>query len=112
MSAQSHVLLSLPIKATAALTANRFATLIGALPAAGAGGAGVAMMDAAIGEFTSVAVIGTRQVEAGAAIAAGALVEADVNGRAITKAAGVALGRALEAAGALGDVIEVLLASN
>lgn len=113
MSAQSKSLLVLSVVAAAALTANRFVTLQGAVPAAAAGNVGVAMMDAtAAGDTIPVSVIGTRQVEAGAAVAAGALVEVDALGRVITKAAGIAVGRTLQAAGALGDVIEVFQHPN
>jgi hypothetical protein len=109
MSAQGSPILVLPVKAIAVLTARRFVTLLGAVPAAAAGNVGVAQMDAAIGDTIPVTVVGTDHVEAGAAVAAGALIEIDNQGRAITRAAGIALGRALEAAGAAGDRIEVLL---
>lgn len=47
------------------------------------------------------------RVVAGAAVAALAEVESDATGRAITRATGVALGVALTAAAAAGDIIEV-----
>ena len=50
---------------------------------------------------------------AGAAIAAGALVEVHTTvSQVVTKSAGVAIGRALSAASAAGDVIEVLIIGN
>lgn len=52
--------------------------------------------------------MGVILVEAGAAIAAGAEVESDANGKAITKAAGVANGIAWDAAAAAGDLIRVI----
>lgn len=51
---------------------------------------------------------GTTKIEAGAALAAGALVRSDASGRAITATTGSnANGRAIEAATALGDLIEI-----
>ena len=113
MSAQSKVLLVLSVLSASALTQNRFVTLQGAVPGAGLGNVGIAMMDAsAAGETIPVSVIGTHHAEAGAAVAAGAAVEVDAAGRVITKAAGIGVGRALQAAGALGDVIEVFQHPN
>lgn len=112
MSAQGAPILVLPVTAAVILTAHRFVTLQGAVPAAAAGNVGVADMDAAIADTIPVTVLGTKQVEAGAAIAVGALVETDALGRAITKAAGISLGRTLQAAVGAGDKIEVLLAFN
>jgi len=57
----------------------------------------------------SVRLMGTALVEAGGAIAAGAEVEVGVNGTAVAKVTGVAVGIALNAATAAGDMIEVLL---
>jgi hypothetical protein len=56
---------------------------------------------------------GTSIAVAGAAIALGALVEVHTTvAQVVTKAAGIAIGRALTAAGAAGDQIEVLLIPN
>jgi hypothetical protein len=49
------------------------------------------------------------KVVAGAAVARGALLEADASGRAVTQAAGKILGKALAAAGAAGEIIPALL---
>lgn len=51
---------------------------------------------------------GEMLVEAGGAVAVGAQVQSDATGRAITLAAGVAAGRARDAAAAAGDLIRVL----
>lgn len=112
MARTSKGLLAIGVVATAALTADRFCTLVGAVPAGGAAGCGVAHSDAAIGDRIAVEVAGVYQVVAGAAVAINALVETDAQGRAVTKSAGTTLGRALEAATAAGDVIEVLLFPN
>jgi hypothetical protein len=68
----------------------------------------------AIGERCDTVMLGIAFIEAGAAIAQGAMVTADAVGRAVTAApaAGVnnrVAGVALEAASAAGDVIRVLL---
>lgn len=70
-------------------------------------------IDAALNERSDVQLLGIAYVEAGAAIARGALITADAIGRGVTAApaAGVnasVVGRALEAASAAGDVIRVL----
>lgn len=112
MSKQAYPLLALTVVAAAALTKHRFVTHAGAVPAAAARAFGVARTDAEIGDPTTVDVLGTAVVEAGAAIALGALVEIDATNRAVTRSAGVTVGVALQAAGAAGDFIEVLLIAN
>jgi hypothetical protein len=112
MSRQGISILKLTIIATAALTEGRAVTVAGAVPAAAATCLGFADATSAIGEAVNVNVLGTTPAEAGAAIAAGAALELDASGRVITKAAGVTVGRALEAAGALGAFIEIVLIPN
>ena len=110
MSGTFRDIFSLSVQATAALTANRFITVPGgAVPAAAAGNVGVARTSAAIGDYVSTVLVGTATVEAGAAFAKGASLEVDASGRGITKAAGVTVGRALEASTAAGQMVEVLL---
>lgn len=113
MSRQCTPILTLSVIATAALTADRFVTAAGAVPAAGASALGVGRSTVAIGARQPVDVLGTSVIETGAAIAANAFVETDVSGRAITKAAGVTLGRLApgEVATAAGQFVEVLLLS-
>lgn len=101
-----------PIKATAAINAERFVTATGATAAAAGNALGVSRSDAAIGQVFPVTCLGTAIVTAGAAVAVGAGVEADATGRAITLAAGKKLGTALQAAAAAGDRIEVFLIPN
>ncbi|MDF0377690.1 DUF2190 domain-containing protein [Methylophilus sp. YYY-1] len=100
--------------ATAALTANRFVSTAGGVPAAGANAYGVADSDAAIGARVAVKTHGTSMVEAGAAISAGALVETDNLGRAVTKNTGVSLARLApgEVATVAGQIVEVILFPN
>jgi hypothetical protein len=105
------------------LTINR--TLTGAVaqyqpvqatgaPAAAAGAAcGFAQTAGASAAVVPVTVLGTSIAIAGAAIAIGALVEVHTTvTQVVTKSAGIAIGRALTAAAAAGDQIEVLLIPN
>ena len=61
------------------------------------------------GVIVPVDVLGTAICAAGAAVADDADLELDASGRVITKSAGVKVGKALMAAGAAGDRIEILL---
>jgi hypothetical protein len=109
---QAIALLTLTRTAGAALTAQRFVAPDGTVPAAGANTLGVTRTDAAAGSPVAVDAIGTAIVEAAAAIADGAPIETTVDGRAVTKTTGISVARALQAAGAAGDKIEVLLIPN
>lgn len=106
----SVILATISVIAAAALTKKRFVTATGAVPAAGAWCPGVANADYDIGEAAGIDTHGIVLVEAGAAISAGAAVQTDNQGRAITLDAGVSLGRTLDAATAAGDLIRVKLA--
>ncbi|PWR23361.1 capsid cement protein [Zavarzinia compransoris] len=112
MALTSIPVLTLTIKATAALTKQRFVTLAGAVPAAGAAVAGVARTAAAIGDDVAVDVLGTAVIEAGAAVAAGAAIESDASGRAITATTGVQVARTRTAAAAAGEALEIILIPN
>jgi hypothetical protein len=112
MAAIALELMVVPVVATVALVQNRFTTVLGALPAAAGNALGPAATYAAIGQRVGVSVIGSARVEAGAAVAAGAAIEVDSLGRGITRSSGVAVGRALSAATAAGQLIEVLLIAN
>ncbi len=64
------------------------------------------------GEFGTVAYAGKTKVVAGASITAGAMIQTNTSGRAITVVSGsYYIGRALDAANADGDVITALLYS-
>ncbi|MGN7832656.1 capsid cement protein [Pseudoxanthomonas sp. 22568] len=109
---QKTTLLALSIAATAAVLQERFVSAAGA-PAAPAGNAlGASETDAAIGQIFTVNAIGTAIVTAGGAIAKGAAIEVGAAGKAVTKNAGITVARALQAASADGDRIEVLLIQN
>lgn len=109
MKPTAHILLTVSVTATAAVTSTRrFIGLDGAVIAtSGAKALGTNPVTAAAGEQLPVDAIGVILVEAGAAIAAGAQVQADATGRAITLAAGTSNGWALDAAAAAGDVIRI-----
>lgn len=83
-------------------------------PAVAAGNAvGFTTLAAASGVRVPVVVLGSVIAIAGAAIVLGAAVEVHTTvTQVVTKAAGVAIGRALTAAAAAGDQVEVLLLSN
>lgn len=112
MSQQSISLLALAVMATAAVAAQRFVTPTGAQAGAGANTLGVSRTAAAIGERFTADVIGTTVVQSGAAFAAGATLQSDANGKAITWASGARVAVALEAATAADQFIEVLLIQN
>ena len=105
-------LLTLTVTAAAALTQNRCVTTGGAVPAAGAAVLGVLRSSAASGQLVPVDVLGTAIAEAGAAIAVGAALEVDNQGRVITRNTGATVGRTLAAAAAAGDVIEIRFIPN
>ena len=102
------ILLAVTIAAAAALSRFRFTDYSGNVAGAGERVLGVPTTDFSAGEQASVATHGEILVEAAAAIAAGAEVESDANGKAITKAAGISNGFALDAAAAAGDVIRIV----
>jgi len=112
----SIALLTLTVAAAAALSQRRFVTTGGAVPSAGAACVGVTRTSAAAaGDLVPVDVMGTTIVETGAAIAAGAAIECDSSGRAITRASGVTLARMAPgqaAATGAGQFVEVVLIPN
>ncbi|WP_306603921.1 DUF2190 family protein [Azonexus sp.] len=113
MSQQAISLLALTVGLTGAAAANRFITPAGAQAGAGANTLGVTRSAGSIGEKVPVDVIGTAVVEAGAAITQGDTLKVDANGKAITWAvSGAKVAIALQAAGADGALIEVLLLPN
>jgi hypothetical protein len=112
MAASSTNTLVLPVVATAALTQFRAVNIAGAVPAAAATSLGPAMNGGAIGDAVPVVALGTAIAEAGAAVAAGALLETNASGQYITRSAGVTVGRAITAAAAAGDQFEIFLIPN
>lgn len=113
MSQKANIsILTLSVIASAAALASRFIATTGTYPAAGGLPLGVNNATAVIGAPTPVDVLGTTLVEAGAAIAVNAPIMVGTDGKAITHDGDGdkhAVGRALSAAAADGDVIEILL---
>ena len=104
--------LTLTVIAATALAAARFVTQAGAYPAAGAAAFGVTRTSAdAAGDLVPVDVQGTTIVEAGAAITFDAPLMLDAQGRVVPLTVGgkSPVGRAMEAASAAGQQIEILL---
>lgn len=113
MSHQSTPLLTLTRTLTGTVEAHRFVTAAGARAGADAATIGAARSAGVSGDKVPIDVIGTTIVESGAAITAGATLKSDASGRAITWASsGAKVGIALDAAGASGQFIEVLLLDN
>lgn len=112
MAASCIKVLTLSVVAAAALVQHRAVTGAGTVPAAGGRCLGVADFPAAVGERVSVGAMGTVVAESGAAFANEAALELDAAGRFITRAAGVTVARALGAATAVGQRVEVLLIPN
>lgn len=114
MSRQSISVLALTLGLTGTVVANRFVTGAGVQTAAGGNALGVAVTDGVAGENIPVTHLGTEIVEAGAVIAANALVESDASGRAIPHSAGTILGRMAptQSAAAAGEFVEVIQYQN
>jgi hypothetical protein len=108
MKTEKPILVTSIAAAGAELVRHRFVGFNGAVCAAAAKALGVCDVETAVGNQAPVKVTGEILVEAGAAIAAGAEVESDATGRAITKAAGVSNGFARDAAGAAGEIIRIV----
>ena len=113
-SLAKNCILATTVQAGEDLKKHRFVTFEGEYPAAAGDSAyGVTVNDADDDEYVTVDVLGITVVEATAAIAAGAAVQAEADGKAKTLAANeVQVGRALTAASAAGDLIRVLLIPN
>ena len=104
--------LTLTVTAAAALAAARFVTQSGSYPAAGAAAFGVTRTSAAAaGDLVPVDVNGTAIVEAGAAVTFDAPLMLDSQGRVVPLTVGgkSPVARAMQAATAAGQQIEVLL---
>ncbi|HMN49559.1 MAG TPA: DUF2190 family protein [Ignavibacteriaceae bacterium] len=88
---------------------NLFIGFNGSLCANGAKPLGVLNASTNIGEQAPVIAKGIAMVLSGAAVSAGAKVQSDATGKAITYAAGEVAGFSLDAASGAGELIRVLL---
>ncbi|MGE4406049.1 hypothetical protein [Pseudomonas sp.] len=113
MSKQSQPILLLTLIAAGVIAEHRFVGVDSAQAGAAANTLGVAGFAAdAIGDAIPVTALGTAVVETGGIINAGALIETDADGKAVAKAAGPSVARALDASGGAGEFIEVILLPN
>lgn len=103
---------TLSTRATGAIEKRRFVTAVGAQAGAKANTLGVSRYSVAVDEEVPIDNLGTTEVEAGGAIGAGGAIETDAAGKAVAHTDGPVVARALEAAVADGDVIEVHLIPN
>lgn len=99
------------VAAAAALAAGRFVTIAGGYSSAGGYALGATLSSAAqVGDLVPVVIDDTAEVEVGAAVALGDPIMSDATGRAVPHTGtNVKVGRALSAASAAGQFIEVLL---
>lgn len=103
-----HPVLTISITAAADLdNERRFIGFDGNVCTAGAKALGTLAATAAVGEQAPVDSHGVILVEAASAIALGAQVQSDADGRAVTLAGGVANGWAMDAATAAGEIIRI-----
>jgi len=113
MAASNIATLTLGIPAAAALAQYQAVTAAGAIATAAGNAVGFTQTGGALGDRVPVTAVGTAIAIASAAIAVGAAVEVVGSvGKVVTKTSGVAVGRALTAAAADGDLIEVLVIPN
>jgi hypothetical protein len=108
----SNPLLTLTVMAMATVAQERFVTTSGTYPTAGGLPIGATRSAGESGDALPVDVIGTSILTAGAAIAIDATIMVGTDGKAITHDGDGdkhAVGRALTAASADGDTLEVLL---
>jgi len=103
-----QVAISTTVQATTAVEPMLLCGFSGTYPASGAAALGVFADSAETGDDVAVD-LGIIPVEAGGAITAGAEVQAGTNGKVITKAAGITVGRAVDAAAADGDIIRIMI---
>ncbi len=112
MPASNIAILTLGVTAAASITQNQAVTAAGAVATAAGNAVGFANTGASAGQRMPVTVLGTALAVAGAAIAVGTAVEVGTAGKLVPQSDGVIVARALTAAAADGDVIEVLCIPN
>lgn len=109
MPASKIPLLTLSILATATIAEEQAVGHDGAVASAAGKMLGLAISEAPSGTQVGVDTLGTSIAVAGAAIANGADLQVGSSGKLVTQTAGIIVARALQAAAADGDKLEVLL---
>lgn len=109
---QKYSVLTLSVVAAGTVAAETFGTLAGGTPAPGGSASGVYATAGASGDTVPLDVLGTAVVIAGGPIDVNQEVQVGAGGKAAAKSTGVVVGRAVTAAAADGDRIEVLLLPN
>lgn len=110
MPATKISILTLSVAAAALLVSNRAVGQDGNYAGAGLKCFGFTTEDAeAVGAQTPVDTLGTTIAEVGAAVALDANLEVGATGKLITATTGVVVAKAMQAAGADGDKIEVFI---
>lgn len=113
MSATSNPVLTLSVKAAAALTANQFVTGAGEVAAPGGRALGVTRTAAAIGEYVAVDVIGKVVVIAADTLFSDELLQVSGAGTVQGRSLGVPVARRVGGVVATaGELIEVILIPN
>ena len=111
MSRLPHIpIMALTVPSAAApVNGNRFIGFNDQHAAAGAPAQGISDYDAAAGDAFAVTVLGTQRVLAGGPFARGAELQSGADGKAVVKAAGVKVARALQDSAGDGTIVTVLL---
>lgn len=105
-------ILTLAVLAAEAITEHTAVSYTGTTATAGGVAMGFATADAATGEMVAVDMLGTTIAISGAAIAQGAALQIGTGGKVITKTSGTLVARAMQAASAADQAIEVIMLSN
>lgn len=101
--------MSLTVELTGDVSEVRFVTALGAQAVDGDDVIGVSRNAEVAGRAVAIDVVACVDMVAGAAIAKGARVQSDADGKPITKAAGADVGVALTAAANPGDLVKILI---
>lgn len=109
---QKISVLTLAVVAAASLAAERFVGADGNYPAAGGAAFGVTNTSGANGDRVPVDVMGTSIATAGDVIDEDDLLQVGTDGKLVPHTTGVAVAKALQAAGADGERFDVLLLPN
>ncbi|MGR3760896.1 DUF2190 family protein [Roseobacteraceae bacterium NS-SX3] len=106
----SHIsCLTFTLQLTGAVAERRFVTAAGAQAGDGEAAIGVSRNGEAAGRSVTIDAVTVVDMVAGAAIARGAEVQSDADGKPVAKAAGALTGTALTAAANPGDIVKILI---